>query len=115
MEHPEESPERQIVRELKGLSREQAGLWFWSALQYITDAAAVHRDEELYRAARKMAMAALSQGIPLPFSARYVVCPVCHAYPGQSCIHMPGHILEDELHPERAERGRKLRELMRTE
>ncbi|SCG79591.1 hypothetical protein GA0070609_5956 [Micromonospora echinaurantiaca] len=113
MEHLEESPEGRLVRELRGLSREEAGLSFWSALQYITDAAAVHRDEELYRAARKIGMAALSQGIPLPFNAKYVLCPVCHAYPGQSCSNLPGHVLEDELHSERVERGRKLRELIK--
>ncbi|MEU9827221.1 zinc finger domain-containing protein [Micromonospora chersina] len=111
MEHPVESPEGREVRELKALSREQAALWFWSALQYITDAAAAHRDEELYQAARKTGMAVLSQGIPLPFSEEYVVCPVCHSYPGQNCINMPRHTLNDNLHPERVERARKLREL----
>ncbi|WP_433316722.1 zinc finger domain-containing protein [Micromonospora chersina] len=112
MEHPEESPESREVRKLKGLSREQAGLWFWSALQYITDAASAHRDEELYRAARKTGMAALSQGIPLPFEAGYVGCPVCNAYPGQNCINLPRHVLKEKLHPERVERSRKLRELI---
>ncbi|MEV0425319.1 hypothetical protein [Micromonospora sp. NPDC050495] len=113
MGHPDESSESQLIRQVTALSGEQAALWFWSGLQYITDAAAVHRDEELYRAVRKMAIAALSQGMPLSSCLpEYVSCPVCHAYTGQNCINLPGRILRDKLHPERVERVRKLCELM---
>ncbi|KKK07279.1 hypothetical protein [Micromonospora sp. HK10] len=116
MGYPDESPESQFIRQVTALSGEQAALWFWSGLEDIADAAAVHRDEDLYLAVRKMAIAALSQGMPLSScSPEYVSCPACHAYTGQNCINLPGRMLQDKLHPERVERVRKLCELMGVE
>lgn len=92
------------------LDTEQAACLFWDGLRRVADAAAVVRDEELYRAIRKVGMAALSQNIPLPGTGEFVRCPVCRANPGQQCINMPRHPLTDHMHPERHDRGQRLRE-----
>ncbi|MGB2566954.1 zinc finger domain-containing protein [Micromonospora citrea] len=91
------------------MAGEQAALQFMEGMREVAAAATRYRDEALFAALLKMARAAASQGVLLePQGGLFAPCPVCDAWPGQSCINVPGHLLHDDFHPERVELAAKV-------
>ncbi|GGO11000.1 zinc finger domain-containing protein [Micromonospora parathelypteridis] len=82
---------------------------FWEGLREVAAAASRHRDPELYKSIVKIGRSALSQGVELvPSSGLFLQCPVCSVSPGQRCISVPRHPLQDDiLHPARLELAEK--------
>jgi hypothetical protein len=86
------------------MTREQAAEQFTEGLLEVAAAATRYRDQELYGALIKMGRAAESQGIAIvPHGGLFVPCPACDAVPGQHCINRPGHLLSEDVHPERVD------------
>ncbi|MEV4710401.1 hypothetical protein [Micromonospora sp. NPDC049374] len=82
---------------------------FWEGMREVANAAARHQDQALYQAIVKIGKAALAQGIEVvPSGGLFLQCPICAALPGQRCINVAGHPLEDRAcHPERVELAAK--------
>ncbi|MFG3301147.1 hypothetical protein [Micromonospora chersina] len=89
------------------IPRETAIKEFWDGMREVADAAARHRDDGLYKSLRKIGRAVVLRGVQIPGGGLFVPCPVCNAVPGQSCINVPAHPLDAELHPERIELAEK--------
>ena len=77
------------------------------ALLTIRRAAVRHQDDQLHQAAGSISRALEQLGLPCPERPEYRYCPVCNAKPGQFCIAVPGHPLDDSgtTHQERATEG----------
>ncbi|MCG5470921.1 hypothetical protein LADH09A_004893 [Micromonospora sp. LAH09] len=82
---------------------------FWEGMREVAAAAARHQDPDLYHSIVKIGRAALAQGVELvPSSGQFLECPVCEVLPGQRCVNVPKHPLEDNvLHVERTELAEK--------
>ncbi|NYF60010.1 hypothetical protein HDA35_005841 [Micromonospora purpureochromogenes] len=67
----------------------------------VHERAVVHDHECLHIAAHDISQAVCEWGHPCPEGPEFRTCPVCQFLPGQRCINVPGHTLQDHYHPER--------------
>ncbi|WNM37346.1 hypothetical protein RMN56_19460 [Micromonospora halotolerans] len=89
------------------IHREKAIAEFWEGMRDVAAAATRYRDDNLFKALRKIGRAVVLRGVQIPGGGLFVPCPICKSVPGQSCINVPRHPLDGELHPERVELAEK--------
>lgn len=71
------------------------------ALVRVHERAVVHDDDGLHVAAHNIGQAVCELRHPCCEGPELRACPGCESLPGQRCIKLPGHILQDHYHPER--------------